>query len=106
MILGMTDPKRPLPFKSLRYSSSWTLRPGYSLGTVALSSDVFLNGRLLPLLARINGATTLVPANLAMDKGRWNIRLVSWHKNAEEKDDGTYPTDWKPITAKNPHAFE
>lgn len=103
----MTDPKRLLPYKSLRYSGYWMLRPGYSLGTLALSSEVFLKGRLLPLLANINRATTLVPVNLDMDKGHWNISLASWSaKYAKDGDVRIHSTEWELIQNKSPHAFE
>ena len=104
----MTDPERQLPFKSLRYSSGWMLRPGYSLGTVALSSELFLNGRLVPLLASIiNRPTTLLPVSFEIDKGYWSTPLVRWSdKHEADKDHTIHPTSWELIPNGNPRAFE
>lgn len=80
VILGMTDPKLELPSRSLRWSANWLFGYGPSLGTVALSADIFLRGRLLPLLEGINRAATLLPASLDMDGGNWHVELTSWNK--------------------------
>jgi len=107
VILGTTNPKTPLPGWSLRYSGYWLSRPGISLGTLALSSDVFLNGRLVPLLASINRVTTLVPSSLDMDRGNWLVSATTWfEKHKKDTDHGVHPTDWELIPSKTPHAFE
>ena len=107
VILGTTNPKTPLPGWSLRYSGYWISRPSLSLGTLALSSDVFLNGRLVPLLASINRVTTLVPSSLDMDRGNWLVSATTWfEKYKKDSDNGVHPTDWELVPSKNPHAFE
>jgi len=103
VILGTTSPNVPLPEWNLRYSSYWIRRPVYSRGTLALSSDVFLKGRLLPLLANINRETTVVPDRLDMDRGRWLVKVMSW---AAKWGDKNHPTDWNPIQNTNSPTFE
>ena len=77
-VLGMTNPNLPLPSNLLRWSTNWLLGYGSTLGTLALSRDIFLHGRLLPLLEGINRATTLLPASLDMDAGNWLVKLTTW----------------------------
>ena len=103
MILGTTSPKTPLPDWDLSYSSYWISRPGYSRGTLALSYDVFLKGRLLPLLANINRETTVVPDRLDMDRGRWSVKVKRWVDKWKDED---HPTNWDPITDTDSPAFE
>ncbi|KAF8313281.1 hypothetical protein DL93DRAFT_1187039 [Clavulina sp. PMI_390] len=86
-ILGMTDPQRQLPSADLCWSANWLYGSGATLGTLALSKDVFLEGRLLPLLEGVNRATTLVPAKLDMDAGEWLIELTTWKKKYSDKPD-------------------
>ena len=106
MIVGTTSPKKPLHSGVLRYSGYWLHRPGFSLGTLALSADVFLNGRLLPLLANINRATTIVPASLDFDMGNWLVTATTWlEKYKKDKNYRIHPTDWE-LISKDRHAFE
>ncbi|KAA1474431.1 hypothetical protein DENSPDRAFT_882795 [Dentipellis sp. KUC8613] len=55
-----------------------------SYGTVVLSRRVFLEGKLLALLARINRETTVLPSFSGVEDGRWNLNLTTWAK-AENK---------------------
>jgi hypothetical protein len=106
VILGMTDPKKAFPIEGLRHSSHWIRRPGVSLGTLALSSDVFLDGRLVPLLASINGATTFVFTGFGMDMSNWLVSAATWRRMYEkDKDDTIFATNWERICGDN-HALE
>lgn len=77
-VLGTLDPRVPLPSTRPDFSTTRFLGHGATFGTLVLSSDIFLRGRLLPLLEGINRATTLLPAHLDMDASNWIIELTTW----------------------------
>jgi hypothetical protein len=59
VIIGVTG-RRSLPHHQLQYSTNWLMRAseGISYGTVSLSRDLFLDGLLIPLLNKVNAATS------------------------------------------------
>ena len=86
VILGMNE-FRPLPSFRLPYSTTWLIRDGRtpSFGSVTLSQQVFLNKRLLPLLAKVNAATTIVPIWLDVEGGELKLDLTTWDGEKSKK---------------------
>ncbi|TFK37966.1 hypothetical protein BDQ12DRAFT_132552 [Crucibulum laeve] len=92
VLLGMTG-FRPLPKGRLEYSTEWLtkVKNGVSHGTVCISRKVFLEERLLRLLAHVNATTTIVPVFpgvvedgacvplfTGLDGGEWGMSLTTW----------------------------
>ena len=104
VILGMTE-SRPLPSYRLPYSTSWLIQDSRSLsiGSVTLSQKVFLAKRLLPLLAKVNAATTIVPIWLDVEGGEWKLDLTTWDG---EKSKKRRETTWTPVAATSSAALE
>lgn len=86
VIVGMCSGTN-LPKGQLRFSSSWLIRvvERTSYGTVALSRKLFLEGRLLHVLASLNRHTTIVPATIDLDASDWEIKLVTWDGHEQKK---------------------
>lgn len=86
ILLGMTG-FRPLPSLTLKFSTNWIAQAikGVSYGTVCLSKRVFMEERLLTLLARINALTTIVPLFAGVDNGAWRLELTTWAKHEIRK---------------------
>ncbi|KAF8312219.1 hypothetical protein DL93DRAFT_1325415 [Clavulina sp. PMI_390] len=84
-VLGTVNPATPLPPNNLHWSTRWLYGSGATLGTLALSKSVFLEGKLLPLLEGVNRATTLLPAKLDMDAGDWFVELTTWKKKYNDR---------------------
>ncbi|THH28534.1 hypothetical protein EUX98_g5660 [Antrodiella citrinella] len=86
ILLGMTG-FRPLPSLTLKFSTNWIAQAikGVSYGTVSLSKRVFMEERLLTLLARINALTTIVPLFAGVDNGAWRLELTTWAKHEIRK---------------------
>ena len=106
VVCGMTRPDASFPATALRWSANWLYNNPSTMGTLALSREIFLEGRLLPLLESINRATTLLPAKLDMDAGDWEVEFTSWEK---KYNDSKYATtrlaSWEPLPSTR-HAFE
>lgn len=87
VIIGMTG-FRPMPSNTLKFSVSWIAQAirGISYGTVCLSKRVFMDERLLKLLARVNALTTIVPLFAGVDNGAWRLELTTWAKHEIRKN--------------------
>lgn len=81
----------------LPYSTNWLIRVqrGIAFGSVAFSSALFLEGRLLPILASINKGTTILPVKVELDSAGWDIELATWEKHQKRR--GQLPA-WEPTT--------
>ncbi|TCD65183.1 hypothetical protein EIP91_003005 [Steccherinum ochraceum] len=79
LVIGMTG-FRTLPSLTLKFSSHWIAHAvrGVSYGSVCVSRKVFLEERLLSLLARVNALTTIVPLFAGVDNGAWRLELTTW----------------------------
>ncbi|THG96118.1 hypothetical protein EW026_g5654 [Hermanssonia centrifuga] len=78
VILGMTG-SRPLPALRLTWTTNWTLRAtkAISYGTVSLSKRVFLEERLLTLLAEVNALTTVIVQPFRLHNNSWSPELTT-----------------------------
>ena len=80
LILGMTQ-FRKLPAAKIEWSGSWIANStrSVSYGTVCMSKRVFLEERLLSLLSRVNGVTTVVALPFSLEcKGAWKLQVTTW----------------------------
>ncbi|KAH9934103.1 hypothetical protein B0H21DRAFT_834949 [Amylocystis lapponica] len=87
VILGVTG-GRDLPSRRLDFSTNWVIRANKAptFGTVAVSRRIFLNEKLLDVLARINGLTTLIPLFPSADNGFGELRLITWAEHENRKN--------------------
>jgi hypothetical protein len=97
VIIGVTG-NRSLPRHRLQYSTNWLIRAseGISYGTVSLSRDLFLDGLLIPLLNKVNVATTVVPIHIGVEAGEWDLALSTWGGKGSRKKG---PCAWKSVGA-------
>ncbi|EKM50129.1 uncharacterized protein PHACADRAFT_153519 [Phanerochaete carnosa HHB-10118-sp] len=87
LILGMTQ-FRALPAAKIEWSGSWIANStrSVSYGTVCLSKQIFLQERLLGLLAKVNGETTVSSQPFRLEcKGAWKLQLTTWAANEDRK---------------------
>lgn len=79
MLLGICE-GRPLPQLPLRGAMGWAAhqRPAGPFGAISLSSDTFLQARLLPLLFDVNAQTTLLPMFSGVQRDKWKLVLKRW----------------------------
>ncbi|KAJ7611201.1 hypothetical protein FB45DRAFT_1037536 [Roridomyces roridus] len=91
LVLGMCG-NRPLPSIRLPWFQGWVIPGHQSLGTICLSRETFLEGRLLQHLARVNAKTTLVPEWAGITNGEWKYKLTTLEKHAHRKEERT---SWK-----------
>jgi len=91
VLLGMTG-FRSLPKGPLKYTGEWVTigRGSVSFGTVCLSRQVFLEQRLLSLLAKVNGTTTVVP-NFCPNSNKGSVAILT---GSEESEWGLALTTW------------
>lgn len=83
LILCMNG-NRPLPSPVPQHWGRWIangLSP--SCGTLVLSGDSFLRGRLLPSLSEVNAVTRVEPTFSEFHKMTWRLHLTTWAKNPE-----------------------
>ncbi|KAI8986088.1 hypothetical protein BD414DRAFT_416881 [Trametes punicea] len=87
VILGTTG-SRPLPSDHLAYSANWVVHAhkGFSHGTISIAHRVFIQERLLKLLANINALTTLIPVMLDPLMGFHGVSLKKWAEHDQRKD--------------------
>ena len=93
VVLGTTG-FRKLPSRNLDFSTGWVVQStkGFSHGTISISKRVFIEERLLHLLSRINGLTTLIPSTPDMLQGFKGLSLKSWAEHEQRKD---RPSKWE-----------
>jgi hypothetical protein len=96
VILGTRG--RPLPASILQWSTSWIAqdRESSAYGTVSVSSDVFLRGKLLPILAEINTCTTVVPCVSGL--AGMKLKLTRWSEHSEREESGDTPFELVTVT--------
>jgi len=109
VLLGMTNFKA-LPKARLQYSADWVRRSKGQVGTgtVCLSRKVFLEERLLSLLASINASTTIVPIFPGSDDesgyvalftgveaSEWGLALATWGKKNSGRRKSTAKSNWQ-----------
>ncbi|KAJ6541182.1 hypothetical protein DFH09DRAFT_1174690 [Mycena vulgaris] len=91
LILGMCG-FRPMPTIRLPWGQGWVISGQKSLGTICLSRETFLEGRLLKLLALLNKKTTIVPEWAGIVNGEWQYKLTTLEKHSRRKDERS---SWK-----------
>jgi hypothetical protein len=84
VVLGMNNFKK-FPAPRLDYSTEWVMKgkKTVSTGTVCISRKVFLEERLLPLLAGVNATTTIVPVFPTSEDANRYVSLFTGHVGAE-----------------------
>lgn len=93
VVFGMTG-FRPLPSNHLDYSTGWVVQgnKGFSHGTISISKRVFIEERLLSLLARVNALTTLIPTTPDVFQAFQSVKLQPWAEHEQRKD---RPSKWE-----------
>ena len=93
VVLGTTG-FRKLPSRQLDFSTGWIVQgnKGFSHGTIGISKRVFIEERLLSLLSRVNGLTTLIPSSPDMSQAFQGLSLKPWAEHELRKD---RPSKWE-----------
>ncbi|KZT32899.1 hypothetical protein SISSUDRAFT_469671 [Sistotremastrum suecicum HHB10207 ss-3] len=97
LFLGMLGGRTP-PFGLLPWSANWVLDIGkeYSQGTVVLSREIFLEGKLLSFLEEINKLTTIVASFPGVEDNVWYLDLIPWKNHMHKRNRAC---KWKAIGA-------
>ncbi|KAH9941697.1 uncharacterized protein BXZ73DRAFT_22216, partial [Epithele typhae] len=96
VVFGMTA-HRPPPAHHLDWSASWVVHAdaarSFSHGTLSIARRVFMDERVLALLARVNVLTTLVPhrADALEQPDFRGLQLVPWARHEQRKQ---WPAEW------------
>ncbi|KAH9933183.1 uncharacterized protein BXZ73DRAFT_77345 [Epithele typhae] len=96
VVFGMTAHRAP-PAHHLDWSASWVVQAeaarGFSHGTLSIARRVFMDERVLTLLARVNVLTTLVPQRAdALEQHDFRgLQLVPWARHEQRKK---WPAEW------------
>lgn len=87
LIYGMCG-GRAMPNALIRWLSGWVIPSGKrtTFGTICLSREVFLQGRVLRLLELVNRKTTLVPKFAGVIDGEWHYDLHLWEADVYRKN--------------------
>ena len=98
---GMTGFK-PMPSRRLAFSTNWVVRANKNVshGTVSISRHVFMDERLLKLLAKINTFTTIVPLFSGVENGVWKLELTTWGQHPMRKNRAC---EWKAVSEREGH---
>lgn len=94
LITGMVK-HHPLPRATLTWHNAWVARKAF--GTIALSRETFLDGRLLPLFAKVNAKTTVLPRFPNPDEDEFSIHLSTLENHPYRRHK---KVDWKLIPEK------
>ncbi|KAF7328255.1 hypothetical protein MVEN_02565400 [Mycena venus] len=86
LILGMCG-FRSMPTVRLQWFNGWVLSGQKSLGSICLSREMFLEGRLLKLLALVNKKTTIVPEWAGIVNGDWDYELTILEKHSRRQNE-------------------
>ncbi|KAJ7246223.1 hypothetical protein C8J57DRAFT_1678479 [Mycena rebaudengoi] len=86
LILGMCG-FRSMPTIRLSWFQGWVIPGQKSLGTICLSRETFLEGRLLNLLALVNKKTTIVPEWAGISNGEWKYELTTLEKHSRRNNE-------------------
>ncbi|KAJ7337547.1 hypothetical protein DFH08DRAFT_939037 [Mycena albidolilacea] len=84
MVVGMTR-GRPLPTQIISWGCGW-VGPSRSHGTVCLSRESFLEGKLLATLELVNRRTTVVPRFPRENEQEWEVYLTTWDHHQYRKN--------------------
>ena len=78
----------PNPLPAIKWLTSWIIPGGRrkNFGTVYLSKEIFLEGRLLRLLEGVNRRTTLLPKFAGIINGRSNFEVWAWDEETHHKN--------------------
>ncbi|KAI0335832.1 hypothetical protein GY45DRAFT_1239802 [Cubamyces sp. BRFM 1775] len=92
VVLGTTG-GRELPSQRLEYSTNWIVQAnkGFSHGTISIAQRVFIEQRLLQLLANVNAQTTLIPVMFNPMLGFHGVSIKRWAEHDQRKD---RPSKW------------
>lgn len=87
VVLGTTG-YRALPAARLEWSTGWVVRTNrtFSHGTLSIARRVFLEERLLTLLAGVNAQTTLIPLMDNPLLGFLGVSLKMWVDHEQRRD--------------------
>lgn len=81
---------RPMPSIHVTWIPGWVIcgKGNKSVGTVALSRELFLERWLLPKLSAVNSITTVIPKFAGVINGEWHFELTNWaqHEYHSGKD--------------------
>ncbi|KAI0826877.1 hypothetical protein BC628DRAFT_226366 [Trametes gibbosa] len=93
VVLGTTG-SRPLPSAQLEFSTGWIVHAnrGFSHGTIGIAKRVFIEERLLSLLANVNALTTMIPVLIDPSQGFRGLTLKKWAEHDQRKD---RPSKWE-----------
>ncbi|KAJ7710708.1 hypothetical protein B0H17DRAFT_1223880 [Mycena rosella] len=86
LILGMCG-SRSMPTIRLQWFQGWVIPGQKSLGSICLSKEMFLEGRLLKLLALVNKKTTIVPEWAGIVNGEWQYHLTILEKHSRRNNE-------------------
>ncbi|KAJ6464084.1 hypothetical protein C8R45DRAFT_1220160 [Mycena sanguinolenta] len=104
MIVGMMG-GRPLPqTETISWGHGWVI-PGKtpSNGTMCLSREAFLEGKLLSALEVVNRRTTVVPRFPGEHEEEWKVHLTTWDDHRYRKNE---LCNWKRVPSSNPSWLE
>ncbi|KAF7366869.1 hypothetical protein MSAN_00945600 [Mycena sanguinolenta] len=103
MVVGMTG-GRPLPAATISWGHGWVI-PGRTVshGTICLSSEAFLEGKLLSALEVVNRRTTVVPRFPGEHEEEWKVHLTTWDNHRYRKNE---LCNWKKVPSSNPSWLE
>ncbi|GJE96750.1 hypothetical protein PsYK624_129560 [Phanerochaete sordida] len=92
VIVGTCSNRQTLS-SGFQYSTEWVAHAGRfsSCGTVGISADLFLRGKLLPIVSEINAATTIIPNFSGIKQSQWNLALTTWSEHRDRKDEPPPP---------------
>ncbi|KAF7366836.1 hypothetical protein MSAN_00942100 [Mycena sanguinolenta] len=98
MVVGMMR-GRPLPAETISWGYGWVI-PGRtpSHGTMCLSREAFLEGKLLSALEVVNRRTTVVPRFPCEHEEEWQVHLTTWDNHHYRRNE---PCNWKQISSNN-----
>ncbi|KAI0356431.1 hypothetical protein OH77DRAFT_1400405 [Trametes cingulata] len=93
IVVGTTG-YRPLPSTQLEFSTGWIVHAntGFSHGTIGIARRVFIEERLLTLLANVNANTTMIPVLLDPSLGFRGVSIKKWAEHDQRKDK---PSRWE-----------
>ncbi|KAF7366886.1 hypothetical protein MSAN_00947300 [Mycena sanguinolenta] len=98
MVYGMMG-GRPLPAATIEWGHGWVI-PGRttSHGTMCLSRQAFLEGKLLATLEVVNRRTTVVPRFPGDHEEEWKVHLTTWDQHRYRKNEQCH---WKRVPSTN-----
>ncbi|KAJ6464047.1 hypothetical protein C8R45DRAFT_1220135 [Mycena sanguinolenta] len=104
MIVGMMGGRPLPPTETISWGHGWVI-PGKTLshGTMCLSREAFLEGKLLAALEVVNRRTTVVPRFPGEHEEEWKVHLTTWDNHRYRKNE---LCNWKRVPSSNPSWLE